>query len=224
MMMNKPIDLRKESKPGKNPKFGARPFTGEELKKLREAAGEDLFTFLLLRWTGLRGSDAINLRWENIHFDRGVNGEIEVLTQKRSKVAIVPLSTELREALEGLHRERKPHHEDKVLHNPEKGAPFVSRFRLTARCKALGVRAGVRRATPHCFRDTFACDMLAKGNDVYMVAKMLADTVETVEKSYAEFVPAARDAVQVKMDKGIGIEERSNLDAQRGKKVVGIRG
>ena len=96
LMLQKPIDLQNESKPGKNPKNGARPFTAEELGKLRKVADDDLFMFLLLRWTGLRGSDTVSLRWSNVHFDRGVNGEIEVLTQKRTKVAIVPLSTELR--------------------------------------------------------------------------------------------------------------------------------
>jgi hypothetical protein len=38
MMAKKPIDLRNESKPGKNPRNGARPFTAEELSNLREAA------------------------------------------------------------------------------------------------------------------------------------------------------------------------------------------
>jgi hypothetical protein len=36
--------------------------------------------------------------------------------------------------------------------------------------------------------------------------------------------PAARDAAQHQMDKGLGIEERAEIAAQRGKKVVGIRG
>ena len=47
--------------------------------------------------------------------------------------------------------------------------------------------------------------MLARGNGIYEVAQMLADTVETVQRCYAQFVPAARDAVQAKMDTGIGI-------------------
>jgi integrase len=46
----------------------------------------------VLRWTGLRVSDAINLKWEHIHFDRGTNGEIEILTKKRNKIAIIPLA------------------------------------------------------------------------------------------------------------------------------------
>jgi integrase/recombinase XerC len=218
LMDRKPIDLRNESKPGKNPKNGARPFTAQEIESLREHAGQDLFTFLLLRWTGLRGSDAVNLQWRNVHLDRGQNGEIEVLTQKRSKTAIVPLSTELRNAIEEIKNKQAP--EDFVLHNPETEASFSNRKRLYERMKALGERSKVSRVTPHCFRDTFACDMLARGASIYDVAKMLADTVDTVEKHYASFIPAARDAAQSKMDNGIGIEERAKLSKARDRKVV----
>jgi integrase len=226
------IDLSKESKPGKNPKNGARPFTAEELSKLRngtiwkhkgQAPINDEFMFLLFRWTGLRRSDTIRLCWKHIQFDRGVNGEIEIVTQKRGKLAVIPLSTELRIALEHERTNRKPNPEDHVLVNPATGDPFSSATRLTNRCKALGDRAGVRRCTPHCFRDTFACDMLAKGAGIHDVAKMLADTVETVEEHYAQFIPASRDNIQAKMDSGVGIEEQAVLAAKRGKKVVGIR-
>jgi integrase len=223
MTVKKPIDLRNESKPGKNPKNGARPFNAEELTSLRKSAGEDMFMLLLLRRTGLRGSDALGLSWENVHFNRGVNGEIEVMTQKRSKLAIIPLSTELRNALEEQHQARKPRKDDRVLYNPETEEPFTSRKRLYERAKALGIRAGVKRVTPHCFRDTFACDMLAGGEDIYSVVKMLADTVDTVEKHYAQFVLAARDAAQSRMDNGLGIEERGKIAQQRGRKVVNFR-
>jgi integrase len=81
----------------------------------------------------------------------------------------------------------------------------------------------VRRATPHCFRDTFATDMLARGEDLYGVAKRLADTTDTVEKHYAQFVVAARDAAQNRMDNGLGIEERGRLAQQRGRKVIKFR-
>jgi hypothetical protein len=53
---------------------------------------------------------------------------------------------------------------------------------------------------------------------------MLAGTVETVEKSYAQFVPAARDAAQSRMDTGIGIEERGQIAKSRGRKVVNFPG
>jgi hypothetical protein len=55
---------------------------------------------------------------------------------------------------------------------------------------------------------------------IYDVAKMLADTVDTVEKHYASFIPAARDAAQSKMDNRIGIEERGRIAITRARKVV----
>jgi integrase len=231
MLFEKPITMSKESKPGENPRNGARPFTADELALIRKATVhknsrnkeiDDTHTFLLLRWTGLRASDAIRLQWKHVHFGRGKNGEIEILTQKRSKLAIIPLSSELREDLEALRGDRKPHSEDHVLLNPETGKPFTDRAILTRRAIELCARAGFK-GSAHCFRDTFACDMLARGVDVYPVAKMLADTVETVEKHYAQFLPAARDAVQVKMDAGVGIEEQAKIAAQRGQRVVEIR-
>jgi integrase len=232
MMKDKPIDLSKESKPGKNPKNGARPFTGGELTKIREVVVfkqkgqsliDDTHCFLILRWLGLRISDAVNLRWGHIHFDRGANGEVEILTQKRSKIAIIPLSSELRDMLEDLYKGRKPQPEDRVLWNPDTKLPFSSRVRLSVRMKSLCERAGVK-GSAHCFRDTFVADMLARGVSIYDVAQMVADTVETIEKHYAQFVPAARDAAQRKMDTGVGIEEQAKIAGQRGKKVVGIRG
>ena len=58
---------------------------------------------------------------------------------------------------------------------------------------------------------------------VLFVAKMLADTVDTVEKHYAQFVLAARDAAQHRMDNGLGIEERGKLAEQRGRKIINFR-
>src|SRR6202161_4119551 len=65
MMAANPINLKHESKPGKNPKNGARAFTANDLAAMRKVAGKDLFAFTVLRWTGLRVSDAVNLTWAN---------------------------------------------------------------------------------------------------------------------------------------------------------------
>ena len=68
MLFEKPISMARESKPGENPKNGARPFTGEELAAIRKATVyknsrkqviDDTPTLLLLRWAGLRVSDAV---------------------------------------------------------------------------------------------------------------------------------------------------------------------
>ena len=241
MMSQKPIELTDESKPGANPVNGARSFTADELTKLRTAAsgepktdlekeaytatGGDLFVFQVMRWTGLRCSDLITLRWSEVLFDRGENGEIEKLTRKRNKIAIVPLSPELRDALDQQYFARKAKPDDFVLLNPDprNGEAFSRRQQLYGFCLSLGQRAGVKQATPHCYRDTFACDMLARGVGIYEVAMMLADEVETVKEHYAEFIAPVRDSIQLKMANGLGIEERGKLAKQRGQKVVDIR-
>jgi integrase len=72
---------------------------------------------------------------------------------------------------------------------------------------ALGKRAGVPNSHPHRFRDTFAVDMLARGATVYDVAKLLGDTIETVENHYADFVKELRERVRRMMEnKNGGLE------------------
>ena len=78
-----------------------------------------------------------------------------------------------------------------VVHGANSSSCGRSRKRLNLRITNGGthVRALCRRAevkgSAHWFRDTFACDRVAKGNGIYEVAQMLADTVETVQKHYA---------------------------------------
>jgi site-specific recombinase XerD len=64
----------------------------------------------------------------------------------------------------------------------------------------------VPHAHPHRFRDSFAVDLLRAGAGVYDVARMLGDTVETVEKHYAPFVPALRERVRRILESGAGLE------------------
>jgi integrase len=80
---------------------------------------------------------------------------------------------------------------------------------------ALGRRAGVARAHPHRFRDTLAVDMLARGASPYDVAKMLGDTIDTVEKHYMPFVRELRERVRTILETGIGIEVAGRTVARR---------
>jgi integrase len=233
IMAKNPIISKNETKPGENPKTPARPLDADQLQRLRAVAGDDMLAYLLLRWTGLRGSDAVNLTWGDVYFDKGTNGEISIRTQKGrrlKKQAEIPLSTELRNALVAAKKSQVGTPVDFVLINPYTGTPYskgdamisnAGRKKLYERIKQMGLRAKPEiDLTPHDFRDTFACDMLARGASIYDVAKMLADTVQTVERCYAQFLPAAKDAAQNRMDTGIGIEERAKINEQSGQKVI----
>lgn len=194
--------VRMEGRPGENPTNGAEPFTGIELGRLRDLAAKDLLAFLLLRWTGFRGSDAVSLTWKEVHFDRK---EIERLTQKRRKTVILPIHTELLFAIEAEYERRKPELSERVLLNPFTGKAFT-RPRLYQRIVALGKRAGVADCHPHRFRDTLAVDLLSRGASPYDVAKMLGDTIETVEKHYMPFVKELRERVRSLLEKNAGLE------------------
>jgi integrase len=85
--------------------------------------------------------------------------------------------------------------------------------RLYNRMLALGKRAGVPNAHPHRFRDTLAVDMLTRGASPYDVAKMLGDTIETVEKHYTPFVRELRERVRMILETGTGLENPSKIRA-----------
>jgi hypothetical protein len=65
----------------------------------------------------------------------------------------------------------------------------------------------VQDAHPHRFRDTLAVDMLSRGASPYDVAKVLADTIETVERHYAPFTKELRERVRRIMENGEGLEK-----------------
>jgi integrase len=150
------------------------------------------------------------------------------------------MSPELRNSLLDAKKAQAGGPSDFVLWNPYTRKPYskgrasindAGRKKLYERIKEMGNRvkdANGKPApidvTPHDFRDTFICDMLARGNSIFYVAKMVADTVKTLEDKYAQFIPAAKDAAQHTMDHGIGIEARAKLNQQRGQKIVAMPG
>lgn len=193
--------VRMEGRPGDVPQRGAQPFSAAQLQKLKKSAGPDLFIFLLLRWTGMRGSDIVGLTWADVHFDRR---EIERVTQKRRKPVIIPIHSELLFALEVEYERRSQEPSGQVLPQTREHGR-MTRPRLYQRCKAMGRRAGIEDAHPHRFRDTFAVDMLARGATPYDVAKLLGDEIATVEKHYAPFVRELRERVRSLMESDSGI-------------------
>jgi integrase/recombinase XerD len=194
--------VRLEGRPGDDQEHGAQPFNAEQLGRMRQAASQDLLAFLLLRHTGFRGSDAVGLRWEEIEWHAH---EIHRLTQKRRKRVVVPIHGELMFALETERDRRRPLPEDRVLLNPATGKP-LTRPRLYERMLALGKRAEVSKAHPHRFRDTFAVDLLLKGASPYDVAKLLGDTIDTIEKHYAPFVRELRERARRIVESNDGLE------------------
>jgi Phage integrase family len=139
--------------------------------------------------------------------------EINRLTQKRRKRVILPIHQELFFALEVERDRQNPQSEDHVLLSPETNRP-LTRPRLYQRILALGRRAEVLDAHPYRFRDSFAVDLLSRGASPYDVAKLLGDTVDTIEKHYAPFVRELRERARRIMETGEGLEITGTQQAQ----------
>jgi integrase len=183
--------VAKESRP--DVVRGTKPYSGAELAAIREACEPaDLLTFLLFRWTGMRGSDVADLRCSDVHF---LDGEIRRKAIKNGVWLQIPLHPELMDALVAAHEWKKP--EDNVLKVKNK---VVDRAFLARQMRLIYCRANITDGHNHRFRASLAVDMLLKGAAVYEVAKLLGDTVATVEKHYLRFVPQMRDRVRGFMD------------------------
>lgn len=160
-----------------------------EIEKLMAAASGSprvsLFLWLALDTAGRRTA-ICELTWEQIDFETGVihlNPPGRQQTRKRR--ASVPMSKRLRAVLQTAHATRSSRY---VLGS---AAPINSAL------AGVAARSGVAGVTPHVLRHTAATHMARRGVSLWIIAKILGNTLEQVEKVYAKFAPDfARDAVE----------------------------
>ena len=129
--------------------------------------------------TGLRISDILRLRWEDIRPDADGKLAMYIRIQKTQKESIHPLSPEML-ALCG---------------EPDKGVVFndFNRSMTQAPLKKWLKAAGItKRITFHRFRDTYATLQLAAGTDIYTVSKMLDHANVTTTQIYARLVDSTK--------------------------------
>lgn len=151
----------------------------EEVTRLFLAARGRVRLFLWLALeTGARRTAILELRWEQVDWETGVIHYLpagEAQTSKRR--ASVPISAALRPVLLDAYETRTTPY---VLGTP---APVSKALHATAE------RAGLSGVTPHVLRHTAATRMARAGVPLWLIAKVLGNTVEQVEKVYAKHSP-----------------------------------
>jgi integrase len=140
------------------------------------------FCLIALR-TAAREAAIEQLRWDNgqVDFDaRRIHFNPPGRRQTKKRRASVPMTDDLHAMLVRAHRERTS---DWVLDSPAKiDRPFAS---LLKRAGFPVLPAGhPEKVTPHTLRHTWATWALREGQSLWDVAKMLGDTVGTVERVY----------------------------------------
>ena len=135
------------------------------------------FLWLALETAG-RSEALRQLTWDRVDFDTrtiDLNKPGRKKTKKRR--AVVPISAALLPALQCMHRERVNNH---VLDNE---APVWKLIERIAR------RAEVPDVSPHVLRHTAATHMARRGVPLWLVAKVLGNSLQMTERVYAKHCP-----------------------------------
>lgn len=138
---------------------------------------------LLMRWTGLRLSDAVTVTTDMI------SGDVLCMETKKASTKVqIPLPAELVEALSKM----APYDGGHYFWNrrTEGSNPSTPAGNYTAALISVFDRAGVERnyKLSHRLRNTFAVDLLTKGVPLETVSIMLGHrSVQTTERYYADF-------------------------------------
>jgi len=160
--------------------------TREEVIRLFEESDGHLHRFIRIAyWTAGRKNSVQRLRLGQLNFEMG---RIDLMPEGGRRTVkrkpIVPLYDELKPDLRWL-IERLEDGDDRLFGRQD----FYRPFRQL--CKRLGFED---RSNPHILRHSRATHLLVKGVSIYDVAKLLGDTVSTVERTYghhsSEFLAA----------------------------------
>lgn len=128
--------------------------------------------------TGLRFSDILNLRWNNIQEVAGIGLCVVLKTQKTKTPATLPLCED---AIE-------------LIGERQTGKVFVG-FKKTLTAKPLKdwIKAAKldKRITFHCFRHTYATLQMAMSSNPYLVSQALTHKNLETTLRYTHNVPTA---------------------------------
>jgi integrase/recombinase XerD len=156
------------------------PIKGIYGEKNRERIGAFV---AVLRWTGLRIRDVVQLKWSTI-----ADGYITLRTHKNGKPVRLPVHQEIDTSLSKL-----PTHTEYIFWSGE-GNPkscvgdWQRTFRRLDRLAGVHIHA-------HRWRHTFATDLLSKGVPVSEVAAILGNSPRIVERHYSQWIQSRQTAI-----------------------------
>lgn len=119
----------------------------------------------ILYGAGLRLSEVINLKWNDIDFNRNI---IHIKCAKGRKDRIVMLSPKLKKNLKILSLKKEG-----VLFKTQRGNKYSSRSIQLIVSKSAELAGINKKVTPHTLRHSFATHLLENGTDIRYISNLL---------------------------------------------------
>jgi integrase/recombinase XerD len=177
------------------------PFTDQEMEKILWAA-ESIreahpkipvetpkklkALILLMRYSGIRISDAVMFRRESLK-----NNKLFLRQEKTKHPVWVPLPKRVVDAI------KECDEGNEYFFYGQVGKPKSAIMEWQQRLKLVYNMAGVQESHSHRLRDTFSVDLLSRGVSLETVSKLLGHTsIKTTQKHYAPYVKASQDALE----------------------------
>lgn len=174
------------------------PFSVDEINAiLNESEGQVRLLFQFAFFTGLRVSELIGLRWEDVDWQNQIIHVEETIVYKEAKGPKTEAGVRdvllLPPALKALEQQKQYTFSQKgrVFHNPQTNKPWETsqQIRRTQWMHILK-RAGIRYRNTYQTRHTYASMMLSQGENIMWVSKQLGHVdVEMVIKTYGRWIP-----------------------------------
>jgi integrase len=202
ILQKDPIQGFKIGRRAERPREIVDPLSPEELKAVARTGCGQLWVFWA--WTGLRTSELIGLRWDDVAGDLGslrVWRSIRLGREKRTKtssgVRDVPVLEPARRILRDLDRRDG----QLVFPHPVTGKGFHGdrqvRTIFHRDCQTAGVR---KRPGPYTLRHTFASMALSAGEPIGWVSTVMGHNDPTITlKVYAKWIPSVMPDAGAKM-------------------------
>ena len=165
--------------------------TRDEIDKLfaalraRRNSHRDYMIGLVCFLHGLRVSELIDLRWDDIDWRAGT---IRIRRLKGSLDGVHILERDEAAGLRRLQREQKPKRPH--VFTSERGQAFT-RFAINKMIEAVGRKAGLRRLHPHCLRHTTGSVLTNGGMSAWHLQKHLGHANMSNTIGYLRMVSTA---------------------------------
>jgi len=168
----------------------------------------DWVMILMLLDTGLRASELVNLRLDDVNLDDG----IVKVCGKGDKERMVPIGARVQRAIWKYLQRCRPQPASPLCGNlflTRNGEPMTVN-RIETVIENYGRKAGIEgvRCSPHTFRHTFAISYLRNGGDVFSLQRILGHSSLDVVRIYVDLAEADVKACHRKFSPADNLELR----------------